>query len=215
MLDAQDPHPPSQAPKHTRGGGPTMATDFGELALVLGDSHIPQRAAAIPDKFLKMLVPNKMQHVLCTGNLVCKEQENHLKTLAPNVHIVSGDFDDRQYAETRVVHIGQFKIGLIHGHQVVPWGDLQSLVMMQRQLDCDILISGHTHRYGVIEHEGKWFINPGTVTGAYHCTPATGSAPIPSFVLLAIQGSKCIAYAYELKGGEVEVTKTEMEKKAK
>lgn len=41
--------------------------EFGELVLVLGDLHIPHRAAAIPEKFNCMLVPNKMQHVLCTG----------------------------------------------------------------------------------------------------------------------------------------------------
>lgn len=41
--------------------------EFGELVLVLGDMHIPHRAAAIPEKFKRMLVPNKMQHVLCTG----------------------------------------------------------------------------------------------------------------------------------------------------
>lgn len=35
--------------------------DFGELALVLGDFHIPHRAVKIPEKFQKMLVPNKMQ----------------------------------------------------------------------------------------------------------------------------------------------------------
>ena len=38
-----------------------MASDFGELALILGDFHIPHRAASIPEKFQRMLVPNKMQ----------------------------------------------------------------------------------------------------------------------------------------------------------
>ncbi len=38
-----------------------MSSDFGELALVLGDFHIPHRAAGIPEKFQRMLVPNKMQ----------------------------------------------------------------------------------------------------------------------------------------------------------
>ena len=42
---------------------------YGELVLVLGDLHMPHRAAAIHEKFGKMLVPNKMQHVICTGNL--------------------------------------------------------------------------------------------------------------------------------------------------
>lgn len=36
-------------------------SDFGELALVVGDFHIPHRAVGIPEKFQRMLVPNKMQ----------------------------------------------------------------------------------------------------------------------------------------------------------
>jgi hypothetical protein len=36
-------------------------SDFGELALVVGDFHIPHRAVKIPEKFQRMLVPNKMQ----------------------------------------------------------------------------------------------------------------------------------------------------------
>ena len=55
----------------------------------------------------------------------------------------------------------------MNGHQIVPWGDAHSLAMVQRQLDVDILITGHTHRNEVNEYEGKWFINPGSITGAY------------------------------------------------
>jgi vacuolar protein sorting-associated protein 29 len=38
-------------------------SDFGELVLVVGDSHIPHRAAGIPEQFKRMLVPNKMVRV--------------------------------------------------------------------------------------------------------------------------------------------------------
>ena len=88
--------------------------------------------------------------------------------LAPNVHVVRGGFDDdTTFPDHKIIQIGQFKIGLIHGHQIVPWGDAHSLAMVQRQLDVDILITGHTHRNEVNEYEGKWFINPGSITGAY------------------------------------------------
>ena len=29
--------------------------------------------------------------------------------------------------------------------QVVPWGDRDALAILQRKLDCDILVTGHTH----------------------------------------------------------------------
>lgn len=66
-----------------------------------------------------------------------------------------------------MITVGQFRIGLIHGHQVVPWGDEESLALVQRQLDVDILISGHTHRFEAYEHENKFYINPGSATGAF------------------------------------------------
>ncbi|EEY62539.1 vacuolar protein sorting-associated protein 29 [Phytophthora infestans T30-4] len=123
-----------------------MATGFGELVLVVGDSHIPNRASEIHEKFQKMLAPNKMQHVLCTGNVGTKEQFDELRNLAPNVHVVVGDCDQEgAYPETKVITIGQFRIGLCHGHQIVPWGDQLSLAALQRKMNVDILVTGHTH----------------------------------------------------------------------
>ena len=89
---------------------------FGELVLIIGDHHISNRANLIPEKFQRMLVPNKMQHVICTGNVGSKEQYEELRQLAPNVHIVSGseNSDDVQSSQMafpamRVVQVGEFR----------------------------------------------------------------------------------------------------------
>lgn len=112
--------------------------------------------------------PGKVSYVLCTGNLCTKEQMDELKALAPKVHVVQGDFDeDKTLPESKVVTIGHFRVGLVHGHDVVPWGDSEALAAKQRELNVDILISGHTHENSVAEYEGKYFINPGSITGAY------------------------------------------------
>ena len=42
---------------------------FGELVLLVGDISSP----LIPGPFKSMLVPKRMQHVLCTGN-ACRQQ---------------------------------------------------------------------------------------------------------------------------------------------
>ena len=63
--------------------------------------------------------------------------------------------------------VGQFRIGVCHGHQLVPWGDPEVLALLQRQLDVDIMISGHTHKFGGHEKDGKFYLNPGSATGAY------------------------------------------------
>jgi vacuolar protein sorting-associated protein 29 len=155
-----------------------------------------------------------MQHVICTGNLDA-EQVEELRDLAPNLHIVQGDFDDFSnqasvpFPEARIVQVGMFRIGVIHGHQVVPWGDAAALARWRRKLSCDILISGHTHQNQVLEYDGHYHINPGSITGAYS---AITKVVTPSFILLAIQGPKVVCYVYELVNGEVEVSKTEFTK---
>ncbi|CDQ68190.1 unnamed protein product [Oncorhynchus mykiss] len=183
---------------------------FTQLVLVLGDLHIPHRCNTLPAKFKKLLVPGKIQHILCTGNLCTKESYDYLKTLAGDVHIVRGDFDENlNYPEQKVVTVGQFKIGLIHGHQVIPWGDMASLALLQRQLDVDILISGHTHKFEAFENENKFYINPGSATGAYN---ALESNIIPSFVLMDIQASTVVTYVYQLIGDDVKVERIEYKK---
>jgi predicted phosphodiesterase len=86
------------------------------LVLVIGDFHVPHRSPSLPPKFKQMLVwgllsislslsssqlslsllqvPGKIQHVICTGNLCTREMLDYLKTLAPDVHVVQGDFDE-------------------------------------------------------------------------------------------------------------------------
>jgi len=180
------------------------------LVLVVGDTHVPHRAAAIHAKFKKLLVPGKIQHILATGNLCSKDVQDYFRTLASDVHFVKGDFDENQtFPESKVVTIGQFKIGLTHGHQIVPWGDREARAMVQRQMDVDILVTGHTHVFESYEYQGKFFVNPGSATGAY--SPLTNEV-IPTFVLMDIQGSRVITYVYQLKGADVKVEKMEYTK---
>lgn len=42
-----------------------------------------------------------------------------------------------------MITVGQFKIGLTHGHQIVPWGDVESLAMVGKLLLLIILLVGH------------------------------------------------------------------------
>jgi vacuolar protein sorting-associated protein 29 len=91
-------------------------SQFGELVLVIGDFHMPMRAIDIPDKFKELLVPGKIQHVVCTGNVGCRETTDWLKTLCGDFHMVRGDFDGVDLQEEKEITIGAWKIGLIHGH---------------------------------------------------------------------------------------------------
>ncbi|KAF0979685.1 hypothetical protein FDP41_001353 [Naegleria fowleri] len=183
------------------------------LVLVIGDLHIPHRASDLPEQFKALLVPGRIQHILCTGNLCSKETYEYLKTIAPDVHIVKGEFDEKIKGvpppkEFEVVEIGQVKIGLIHGHQIVPWNDKEPLAMWQRKLDVHVLVSGHTHEHKTFEYQGKYFVNPGSATGAF--SPLTENV-IPTFVLMDIQGSNVVNYIYQLEDDEVRVKKKEFQ----
>jgi len=180
------------------------------LVLVIGDLHVPHRAHDLPAKFRKMLVPGKIQHILSTGNLCSKEIYDYLKSLAGDVTVVKGEFDESpNYPDTKVVTLGQFKIGICHGHTIVPWGDREALAMLQRSLDVDLLITGHTHKFEAYEHEGKFFINPGSATGAFS---GITSDVVPTFVLMDVQGAHLTIYKYQLRNDDVKVEKIEYKK---
>uniref|UniRef100_A0A183BZI7 Vacuolar protein sorting-associated protein 29 n=1 Tax=Globodera pallida TaxID=36090 RepID=A0A183BZI7_GLOPA len=144
-----------------------QTNELPPLVLVIGDFHIPFRAYALPPKFRKLLVPNKMQHVLCTGNCT-RETFDYLKSLTCDVHCVRGDFDDNTaYPDVKVIPVGHFRIGITHGHQFIPWGNLKAMELAARQMNVDVLISGHTHECKVYEKEGVFYVNPGSATGAF------------------------------------------------
>jgi len=183
------------------------------LVLVIGDLHIPHRIHDLPNKFKKLLVPGKIQQILCTGNVCDRETYEYLRTVAADVHVVRGDYDDSAaFPLSMTVTHAPIKIGVIHGHQCVPTGDLDALGSIARQMDVDVLISGHTHTFQAIDRDGRFFLNPGSATGAW--SGAFNAEPTPSFALMDIQGPVVVTYVYQLIEGEVRVEKVEYRKDA-
>lgn len=183
------------------------------LVLTIGDFHIPSRVAAVPLKFRELLVPGKIQRVLCTGNLCNKETEEFLKVICPQVQITKGDMDNVQseYPERCVTNVGQLSFGLCHGHQLIPWNDTNSLAALRRDMGVDVLVVGHSHSLKMTETiDGGLIIDPGTATGA----PVANSLEPkrPSFVLLDVQGTKIVAYTYEIYGEDMKVDRVVFER---
>ena len=86
---------------------------------------------------------------------------------------------------------------------------LVALATINRQLDCDILITGHTHKFEAYEHEGKFYVNPGSITGAY--SPLDDQV-VPSFILMDIQSGTVVTYVYQLVDDDVKVERIEFKK---
>ena len=75
---------------------------------------------------------------------------------------------------------------MIHGHQIIPWADEEALYNKARKMGVNILITGHTHEMKVVEHNGIYLINPGSMTGAYSALKL--NAP-PTFMILEFKST--------------------------
>lgn len=107
------------------------------------------------------------------------------------MHIVKGDFDcdpaSSSLALSKVVTHGSLRIGFTHGHTIIPPGDGESLLVAARQMDVDVLLWGGSHRFEAYEMEGKFFVSPGSATGAFGTGWwPDGEEPVPSFVLMDV-----------------------------
>lgn len=162
------------------------------LTLAIGDLFIPDRVIQIPPKFVKLLAPNagsvpsnpKISLVICLGNITqSSETLNFLYNLSPTLDVVRGEFDDyvvlsqqlqnlsgKKTAVSlpfyKVVTVDNFRIGFTSGYQIVPKSDPLSLLAFAREINVDILIWGGTHKVEAYTLDGKFFINPGSATGA-------------------------------------------------
>lgn len=162
------------------------------LTLAIGDFFIPERVIELPPKFCKLLAPNapslpsnpKISQVLCLGNITQSASTlRFLNDLSPSFHIVRGEFDNYNILSQQLAHLGHkaenplpfykvvvadnFRIGITSGYQDVPRHDPLLLLTFAREIDVDILISGGAHHIEAYTLDGKFFINPGSATGAF------------------------------------------------
>ena len=102
---------------------------------------------------------------------------------------MKGDFDvdAPNLALSKVVTHGSLRIGFTHGHTIIPPGDADSLLIAARHMDVDVLLWGGTHKFEAYELEGKFFVNPGSTTGATSSgRPVFGVEASPSFCLMDV-----------------------------
>lgn len=149
-----------------------------------------------------------------------------MRNLAPDLQLVKGDFDIPLTAATasdgsnaaagaafpiptalsKVVTHGNLRIGFTHGDSIIPPGDPDALLIAARQMDVDVLCWAGTCKFEAYEMEGKFFVNPGSATGAVSWSDETlggededEDGNVPSFVLMDVQGDVLVLYVYQLK----------------
>ena len=165
--------------------------------LVIGDTHIRERADEIPDVFMRFFRERRYDYIIHTGDLVDPEVIDVLKTISPGIYVVEGNMDYLDLPDHLVLNEEGVRIGVAHGHQVRPRGNIERLTKLARELGASILISGHTHTPFIEEYEGILHINPGSATGVWG---GGGGSMTPSFIEIEFTDDKrMIIYLYELE----------------
>ncbi|KAH8796409.1 Metallo-dependent phosphatase-like protein [Hyaloscypha finlandica] len=185
------------------------------LVLVIGDLHIPDRALDIPAKFKKLLTPGKIGQTLCLGNLTDKPTYEYLRSIAPDLKIVKGKFDTdaTSLPLSQVVTHGSLRIGFLEGFTMVAPMETDLMLAEANKLDVDVLCWGGTHRFDAYEYENKFFVNPGSATGAFTTGwVGEGEEMVPSFCLMDVQGIGLTLYVYQLKKNAEGVESVNVEK---
>jgi hypothetical protein len=147
---------------------------------ILSDTHIPERADALPQKLVDAF--QSVDMIIHAGDLVDIKVIDTLKGLCKNVKAVRGNMDPpdarKRLPEKEIIQVGRFRIGVMHGY-----GAPDHLIPMLTEAfkgdSVDIIIFGHSH-HPLIEKRGTtYFINPGSATD-------TIFAPYCSYALLEI-----------------------------
>ncbi|MDO4701446.1 MAG: metallophosphoesterase [Erysipelotrichaceae bacterium] len=66
--------------------------------------------------------------------------------------------------EYQVLEVEGHRILIIHGHRLIFMNSYQNLVLKAKQLDCDIVLFGHTHVFTDIVIDQVRLINPGSLS---------------------------------------------------
>jgi uncharacterized protein len=131
---------------------------------VLSDTHIPANTNILPQNLLEALKGADL--ILHAGDFTEEFVLSELLKIAP-VECVAGNMDSnairRKYPEKKILNIGNFKIGIIHGY-----GAPDNIInyvkeaFKDEQLDC--IVYGHSHIPSIDYIDNVLYMCPGSPT---------------------------------------------------
>ncbi len=128
---------------------------------LISDTHIPDRAKEIPEKVFEAF--SEVDLIMHAGDLTSPKVIDDLEQIAP-VMAIQGNMDRAKGIDlpaAKVIEAEGLKIGIVHG-EVYPRADTQQLVYLAKELDVDILVSGHSHQPKIEQTDGVLLLNPGS-----------------------------------------------------
>ncbi len=128
---------------------------------LISDTHIPDRARVLPQNVIDAF--SDVELIIHAGDLTSMSVIEELERIAP-VMAVQGNMDRASgldLPKAKVIEAEGLRIGVIHG-EVYPRADSDQLLYLAKELDVDILVSGHSHQPKIEQKEGKLLLNPGS-----------------------------------------------------
>ncbi|MBR0271055.1 MAG: YfcE family phosphodiesterase [Methanobrevibacter sp.] len=128
---------------------------------LISDTHIPDRARQIPGNVLESF--KDVDLIIHSGDLTTTAVIDELEKIAP-VTAIQGNMDrvaGLDLPTSQVIDVEGVKIGVAHG-EVYPRGDTQQLLYLARELDVNILVTGHSHQPKIEQVEDVLLLNPGS-----------------------------------------------------
>ncbi|MBO5151345.1 MAG: metallophosphoesterase [Methanobrevibacter sp.] len=128
---------------------------------LISDTHIPDRARQIPEKVLESF--ENVDLIIHAGDLTTRAVIDELEKIAPVVAI-QGNMDrvaGLDLPKAQVIEAEGMKIGVAHG-EVYPRADTQQLLYLAKELNANILVTGHSHQPKIEQVEDVLLLNPGS-----------------------------------------------------
>jgi putative phosphoesterase len=128
---------------------------------LISDTHIPDRAKILPTNVIEAF--DDVELILHAGDLTSPKVLEELEKIAP-VMAVQGNMDRANgidLPKAKIIEAEGLKIGVIHG-EVYPRADSDQLLYLAKELNVDILVSGHSHQPKIEQKEGILLLNPGS-----------------------------------------------------
>lgn len=128
---------------------------------LISDTHIPDRARELPKNVISSF--ENVDLILHAGDLTSTKVIDELEKIAPTIAI-QGNMDRAagiMLPNAKVIEAEGLKIGIAHG-EVYPRADTQQLLYLAKQLDVDILVTGHSHQPKIEQIDGVLLLNPGS-----------------------------------------------------
>ncbi len=175
--------------------------------LVIGDTHIPDRASAVDPRVRSDIESDKPYDVVVfTGDFTSENVVAWVEGLGKDVYYVQGNMDYLDLPKTQKFVLAGIKMGVHHGDGVYPRGNIRQLSRIAKELDVNLLFSGHTHSpfIKLDEENMVLHVNPGSLTGVWG---GGGGLMVPTYIKAYLYDSELELRLFILRGLKIELMK--------